>query len=68
MEHLMSEKRTTEPYIPPWDVCSMGSNEGRQLSALEQFVHDYEPAADEESEEWRDLLRNVLQERDNQHG
>ena len=47
--------------LPSWSQCSEKHDAGAQLTALEEFIYDNEPAGAAD-EEWRQHLRDVLSE------
>lgn len=50
--------------LPTWLEINAKVQAGEDLTALEQFIHDNEPASNDKDEDvkWRESLRLVFQE------
>lgn len=60
-KQLQKDKSKTADFaLPLYQECIHKMVEGEPLTALEKFIHDYEPIA--EAEDWRDDLSSVLKE------
>lgn len=49
--------------LPDWQAISEANEDPNiTLSPLEQFIYDYEPACEEDSEKWRSDLLDAINE------
>ena len=57
----MNAPLPADQLVPDWDECMEKHDAGEQLSALERFVFDWEPAG-RKDDEWREQLAAVIRE------